>query len=105
MFDFSNYSAKSKDDDSKKIVICKMKDETAGLKPKMYCFCQMKVVSLKKAKGMNENNVAAMIHNEYKDNFLNNKCLRHWKNRIQSKNHGIENYEINSFFYHTLMIK
>ena len=65
----------------------------------------MKVVSLKKAKGMNENNVAAMIHNEYKDNFLNNKCLRHWKNRIQSKNHGIENYEINSFFYHTLMIK
>ena len=54
---------------------------------------------------MNENNVAAMIHNEYKDNFLNNKCLRHWKNRIQSKNHGIGNYEINSFFFHTLMIK
>ena len=37
---------------------------------------------------MNKNVVAAMIHNEYKDNFLNNKCLRHWKNRIQSKNHG-----------------
>ena len=65
----------------------------------------MKVVSLKKAKGMNKNVVAAMIHNEYKDNFLNNKCLRHWKNRIQSKNHGIGNYEINSFFFHTLMIK
>ena len=47
---------------------------------------------------MNKNVVAAMIHNEYKDNFLNNKCLRHWKNRIQSKNHGIGNYEINSFF-------
>ena len=56
---------------------------------------------------MNKNVVAAMIHNEYKDNFLNNKCLRHWKNRIQSKNHGIGNYEINSFFFffHTLMIK
>ena len=65
----------------------------------------MKVVSLKKAKGMNKNVVAAMIHNEYKDNFLNNKCLRHWKIRIQSKNHGIGNYEINSFFFHTLMIK
>ena len=65
----------------------------------------MKVVSLKKAKGMNKNVVAAMIHNEYKDNFLNNKCLRHWKNRIQSKNHGIGHYEINSFFFHTLMIK
>ena len=55
---------------------------------------------------MNKNVVAAMIHNEYKDNFLNNKCLRDWKNRIQSKNHGIGNYEINSFFFfHTLMIK
>ena len=60
---------------------------------------------LKKAKGMNKNVVVAMSHNEYKDNFLNNKCLRHWKNRIQSKNDGIGNYEINSFFYHTLMIK
>ena len=26
-------------------------------------------------------------HNEYEDVFLNNKCLRHSKNRIQSKDH------------------
>ena len=47
MFDFSNYSSKSKYyDDSSKLVICKMKDETgsiaieefARLKPKMYLF-------------------------------------------------------------------
>ena len=47
MFDFSNYSAKSKYyDGSNKLVLDKMKDETAGvtikefvgLKPKMYSF-------------------------------------------------------------------
>ena len=47
MFNFSNYSAKSKYyDDSNKLVAGKMKDETAGvaikefvgLKPKMYFF-------------------------------------------------------------------
>ena len=47
MFDFSNYSAKSKHcDDSNKLVIGKMQDETAGvaikefvgLKPKMHSF-------------------------------------------------------------------
>ena len=47
MFDFSNYSAKSKYyDDTNKLMVGKMKDETAGvaikelvgLKPKMYSF-------------------------------------------------------------------
>ena len=47
MFDFSNYSTKSKyDDNSNKLVIGKMKDETGsvaigefvGLKPKIYSF-------------------------------------------------------------------
>ena len=46
MFDFSNYSAKSKHDDSRKLVIGKMKHDSgavaikehAGLKPKMYSF-------------------------------------------------------------------
>ena len=32
---------------------------------------------------------------EYKDILVNNKCLRHVINRIQSKNHGIGIYEIN----------
>ena len=47
MLDFSNYSTKSKYfDNSNKLVVCKMKDETAcvaiekfvGLKPKMYSY-------------------------------------------------------------------
>ena len=46
LFDFSNYSTKSKDYNSKKLVVSKMEDETAGvaieefagLKPKMYLY-------------------------------------------------------------------
>ena len=46
MFDLSNYSTKSKYDNSNKLVVGKMKDETAGvviehfvnLKPKMYFY-------------------------------------------------------------------
>ena len=44
---------------------------------------------------MNENVVATIGHNEYKDVLLNNKCLRHSMNRIQSKDHRIGTYEIN----------
>ena len=33
-------------------------------------------------------------HNEYKDVLLNKKCLRRSVNRIQSKDHKIETYEI-----------
>ena len=39
---------------------------------------------LKKAKGVNQNVVAAIIHNKYKDVLLNEKYLRHSMNRIQS---------------------
>ena len=41
----------------------------------------------KKAKGLNKNVVVAISHNEYKDLLLNNKCIRHLMNRIQSKDH------------------
>ena len=51
----------------------------------------------KKAKYMNRNAVATISHNEYKDVLLNNKCLRHSINRIQSNDHRIRTYEINSF--------
>ena len=35
---------------------------------------------------------------------LNNKCLRHSMDRIQSKNHKIETYEINNKkIYHAFM--
>ena len=33
--------------------------------------------------------VATINHTEYKDVLLNNKCIRHSMNRIQSKDHLI----------------
>ena len=48
----------------------------------------------KKAKSVNENVVATVSHNEYKDFLLNKKYLRHSMNSIQSKDHGIGTYEI-----------
>ena len=62
MFDFSNYSIKSRyHDDSKKLVIEKMKDETAGvsiekfvgLKPKTYSYVLDENSKHKKANGVN----------------------------------------------------
>ena len=38
---------------------------------------------------MNRNVVVTIIHNEYKDVLLNNKCIRQSMNRIQSKDHRI----------------
>ena len=99
---YEDYSAKSKyRDDSNKLVNGKMKDEIdgvaikefVGLKPKMYSFLTDHNREHKKGKGMNRN-VATIIHNEYKDVLLNNKCLRHSMNRIQSTDHSIRTYEI-----------
>ena len=76
MFDFSNYSAKSKYyDNSNKLVVGKMKDETAGvaieefvgLKSKMYSYLADDNTEHKKAKGVNKNVVATISHNKYKD--------------------------------------
>ena len=62
MFDFSNYSAKSKYyDDSNRLVVGKIKDETGGvaieefvgLKPKMYFSLVDNSSEHKKAKGVN----------------------------------------------------
>ena len=53
----------------------------------------------KKTKEVKQSVVAAVSHNEYKDVLLNNKCLRHSINRIQSKNRRIGTYEINKNKY------
>ena len=104
MFDFSNYSTKSKYyDNSNKLVVGKIKDEVAGaaidkfvgLKPKMYSYLVDDYSEHKKAKGVNKNAVATISHNEYKDVFFNKKYLRHTMNRIPSKDHRIGAYEIN----------
>ena len=60
----------------------------------MYSFLIPDNSEHKKAKGVNKN-VATISHNEYKDVLLNNKCLRHSMNKIQSKNHTIETYNSN----------
>ena len=116
IFDFINYSTKSQYyDDSKKLVVGKMKDEIGGdaielfvqLKPlvdSLYSFYLLYLLySLlvdentkhKKAKSVNKNVVATINHNEYKDVLLNKKFLRHSMNRIQSKDHRIGTYKIN----------
>ena len=98
MFDFSNYSTKSKYyDDSNRLVIRKMKNKTGGvsveefvgLKPKMYSSL------VDKANVVNRNVIATISHNEYKDVLLGNNCILHSMNRIQSKIHRIGTHEIN----------
>ena len=66
-----------------------------GLKPKMYSYLVDDNSKHEKAKGVNRNVIATISHNKYKDILLNEKCLRHSMNRIQSKNHKIGTYEIN----------
>ena len=76
MFDFSNYSTKSKYyDDSNKLVIGKMKHETGGvaikeyfgLKAKMYLLLPDDNSEHKKAKDVNNNVVPTISHIKYKD--------------------------------------
>ena len=80
-----------------------MKDETAGIATEIFVRLKLKMSSYlvnantenKKAKDVNRNVAAAIGHNEYKDILLYKKCLRHSMNRIQSKDHRIETYQIN----------
>ena len=104
MLDFSNYSTKSKYyDDSNKLVVGKLKDETGGvvieefvrIKPKMYSFSIDSNSEHKKTYGVHKNVLATISHNENKDVVLNKKYLRHSMNRIQRKCYSIETYEIN----------
>ena len=104
IFDFSNYSAESKGyNDSNKLVISKMKDETAGvmieefvgLKPKIYSFLVDENSEHKKAKSVNKNVAKKITHSEYKDELLNSKLVRHLMNRIESIVYRIETYETN----------
>ena len=73
MFDFGNYSAKSKCyDDPNKLVVGKMKDETVGITIKEFVGLMLSIYSYlvddrsehKKAEGVNKNVVATLSHNE-----------------------------------------
>ena len=78
MFNFSNFSTKSKDyDDSKKLAVGKTKDETGrvaikefvGLNPKMYSFLIDYISEHKKEKCVNRND-EKLTHSECKDILL-----------------------------------
>ena len=98
MFDFSNYSYKSKyDDDLNKLVVGKMKDETAGVAVREFAGlkCQIDLFLVddssehKKVTDESKKFFASVSYNEYKDVLLNQKCLRHSMNKIQSKNRNL----------------
>ena len=103
LFDFSNYLTKSNlYDNSNKLVIRKLKDETGGVAIEEFIGLKPQIYSLlvdnsehKKAKGMNKNVVSTINHTEYKDFSLNNNCIRHSMNSIQNKDDIIGTYEIN----------
>ena len=43
---------------------------------------QITLLNIKKANGVNKDIVAKIRHSEYKDTFLNQKCLRYLLNKI-----------------------
>ena len=97
MLNFSNYLTKSKYyDNSSKLVIGNIKDEIGGITIEEFVQLKPKKYSLsvdnrehKKVKDVDKNVIAAVSHHECKDVLLNNKCIRHSMNRIQSKDHRI----------------
>ena len=70
--------------------------EFVGLKPKMYSILVHDDSEHKTAKGLNKIVLARVSHKKYKCVLLNNKCFRHSMNRIQSKDHRIGTYKINT---------
>ena len=85
-------------DDSIKLVVFKMKNETdgvaieqlVGLKPKIYSL----LVDGNSGKGVNKNVVARISHNEHKDLLLNNTYKTHLINRIQTRCNRTGTYKI-----------
>ena len=56
----------------------------------------MTVVSIKKQKNAYKKLVVTISSNEYKNDLLKKKCLRHSMNEIQSKDHRIGAYEMSN---------
>ena len=70
----------------------------------MYLFLEDDNSEHKKVKHVNRNVVATISDNQYKGVLLNNKCLRHSTNRIQSKDRKTRTYEIKKILCLILMI-
>ena len=83
MFNFSNYLSRSiYCNDSNKLVIGKMKNETSGVASEEFFRLKVKIYSFfvdnsehKKAKHVNRNVFATTSHDEYKNVLMNNECL------------------------------
>ena len=85
MFDFSNYSAKSKYYyDSKRIIVIKTKDETGGIAIKKFVDWKQKIYVLVDGCSEHEKSMNKPVKSpsEYRDVLLNNKCLTHSMNRM-----------------------
>ena len=83
MFDFSNDSTKSKCyDNSNKLVVGKMKDETAGVAIEEFVGLKTKMYSYLVDDSSEHKNEKGVSHNNYKDDLLDKKCLRLSINRI-----------------------
>ena len=109
MFDNSKYSKSSKFYfDKNKLVIGKMKDETAGipitefigLKPKMYSYKVEKqtdkIKHTKKLKGITKSVIKKDInHNNYLSVLETNSVMWHKMKTIRSNYHEVSSYEIN----------
>ena len=98
MFNFSNYSKDSKFfDETNKKVIGKMKDEFGGVIITEFFGLKLKMCSIKKINGKEQNTAKGVsIANEFgkfKDALFNKKVIRHKIKRIQSKNHKLGTYE------------
>ena len=92
MFDFSNYSGKSKHYDNSNVLVAgKMIYKMGGvvieeffpLRPKMYSVLKRDPKEFKITKLLNNNVVAKIRHNEYKYFLLNIKYLRSSMNRTE----------------------
>ena len=83
MFDFSNYSTKSKYYDSNKLFIEKVNNKNEGVETETFVGLKSEMPSYlandnskdKKAKGVNRNVVVEISHNEYKDLLSNKNVL------------------------------
>ena len=68
----------------------------------MYSLIAVNSEEVKKAKGINKNNVKNIRHKEFVDLLFNQKMKRHKMKRIQSKLLKIGTYDVCKYF---LMIK
>ena len=97
-FDFSSYSKDSKIfDETNEKVIGKMKDESGGVIVSEFVGLKLKMYSMKKIDGEEQNTAKgvsiATEFDKFKDALFNKKIIRNQTKRIQSKKHELGTHE------------